>query len=350
MARAFRTLALLISAVTLAAACTVHDSPAPSLTGPSELSLALTMAATPDTVAQDGSSQTLVVVVARDVGGRAVANLPIRFDVVRDKKDTTGQIVGEEIVDFGVLSTKTALTGGDGRAQVFYTAPAPPLSSPTAPPTSPSTVKVRATPTGANYANEVARSVEIRLVPAGAIYDPGTGPVAAFKVDGTLMPSTVLSARSPGVQVVFDASVSASPAGLGSYAWDFGDGSTGAGVAVQHTYTVGGTYYVRLTVTDQKGQTAWATYPVAVAAGPTALFTWTQATPGAPVMFNGGASWAIPPAGIASYDWYVGQALFASGVTPPPRVLGPAGTYSVTLVVTDTGGSVGRQTQSVTVK
>jgi hypothetical protein len=339
MARAFRTLALLISAVALVAGCSVKDAPAPSPTGPSELSLALTMAATPDTVTQDGSSQALVVVVARDVTGRAVANVPLRFDVMKDDK----------IVDYGVLSTKTGLTGGDGRASVVYTAPATPLVSPT-PVSTPSTVSVLATPTGANYANSVPRSVEIRLVPAGTIYDPGTGPVAAFKVDGTLMPSNVLSARSPGVPVVFDASVSASPAGLSSYAWDFGDGWTGAGVAVQHIYTVGGTYYVRLTVTDQKGQTAWATYPVRVAAGPTAVFTWTQATPGAPVMFNGGASWAIPPAGISSYDWYVGPSLFATGVIPPPYSFGSAGTYSVTLVVTDTGGSVGRQTQSVTVK
>ncbi len=101
MARAFRTLALLISAVALAAGCSVKDAPAPSLTGPSELSLSLTMAATPDTITQDGSSQALVVVVARDVSGRAVANLPIRFDVMKD-----GQVV-----DYGALSTKTGLTG-----------------------------------------------------------------------------------------------------------------------------------------------------------------------------------------------------------------------------------------------
>jgi hypothetical protein len=332
MARAFRALALLISAVALAAGCSVKDAPSPSPTGPSELSLSLTMAATPDTIAQDGSSQALVVVVARDVSGRAVANLPLRFDVVKN-----GQIV-----DYGALSTKTALTGGDGRAQVFYTAPAPPLSSPTTPPTSPATVGVLATPTGANYANEVPRAVEIRLVPVGTIYEPGTGPVASF--------TPLAGFKGAGQPVTFDATASSSPAGLVSYGWDFGDGSAGSGVTVQHTFAAGGTYAVRLTVTDNKGQTAWVTKQVAVAAGPTALFTWTQATIGAPVFFNGGASWAIPPAGITSYDWYVGSALVANGVIPPPYNFGVAGTYSVTLVVTDTNGSVGRQTQAVAVK
>ena len=36
-----------------------------------------------------------------------------------------------------------------------------------------------------------------------------------------------------------------------TYAWDFGDGSTGSGVSPQHTYAAGGTYTVTLTVTDR---------------------------------------------------------------------------------------------------
>ncbi len=38
-----------------------------------------------------------------------------------------------------------------------------------------------------------------------------------------------------------------------SYSWDFGDGSTGNGVTVSHTYTRKGTYEVTLTVKDNKG-------------------------------------------------------------------------------------------------
>lgn len=38
-----------------------------------------------------------------------------------------------------------------------------------------------------------------------------------------------------------------------SYAWDFGDGSTGAGATVDHAYTANGSYIVELTVTNESG-------------------------------------------------------------------------------------------------
>ena len=49
-----------------------------------------------------------------------------------------------------------------------------------------------------------------------------------------------------------------------NYSWDFGDGSTGTGPSVAHTYGQAGTYTVKLTVTDRGGNTATLTQPVQV--------------------------------------------------------------------------------------
>ena len=60
---------------------------------------------------------------------------------------------------------------------------------------------------------------------------------------------------------------------VASYAWDFGDGSTGTGATPTHTYAAAGTFTVSLTVTDDggctvsrghddsndRGRTRWAT-------------------------------------------------------------------------------------------
>jgi PKD repeat protein len=289
------------------------------------------MSATPDTINQDGSAQSLVVIIARDAAGRAVAGLPVRFDVS----------VNGLVADYGALSVRTALTASDGRASAVYTAPPPPANSSDVGTT---TVSVLATPVGTNYANIVPRSVDIRLVPPGSVPPPGAGPVAVFSY-------VWLGSQGVGMPIVFDATQSSALAGLVSYAWDFGDGTAGTGVTIQHGYATAGTYAVRLTVTDKKGQTAWATQQILVAAGPTATFTWSPASPlaGATVDFDGSGSWAVPPATVVSYVWDFNDGWYGSGPTFPHAFAAP-GTYAVRLIVTDSNGLVGRQTQTVTVR
>lgn len=51
---------------------------------------------------------------------------------------------------------------------------------------------------------------------------------------------------------------------LVSYSWDFGDGNTGTGPTPMHAYAVGGTYQVRLIITDNAGLTDTTTESVMV--------------------------------------------------------------------------------------
>ena len=69
----------------------------------------------------------------------------------------------------------------------------------------------------------------------------------------------------PPLSVFFDASPAYDPDGtITSYTWQFGDGSTGEGVSINHTYEIPGTYDVRLTVTDDRGTSASTTRSIIV--------------------------------------------------------------------------------------
>ncbi len=58
--------------------------------------------------------------------------------------------------------------------------------------------------------------------------------------------------------ISFDASKSLDPDGdnIVSYAWDFGDGTNGNGVTVNHSYNLSGNYTVELTISDDQGKTS----------------------------------------------------------------------------------------------
>ncbi len=140
--------------------------------------------------------------------------------------------------------------------------------------------------------------------------------------------------------VNFDGTASTDPDGtLVSYVWDFGDGATGTGSVLSHTYTVPGTYTASLTVTDDSAATDVAT--VAITASPVlnippvAVITASPLTGPGPLTVNFDGSFSLDIDGtIVSYSWDFGDGNTFSGASPSHTYTIP-GTYTATLTVTD---------------
>jgi alpha-tubulin suppressor-like RCC1 family protein/PKD repeat protein len=104
-----------------------------------------------------------------------------------------------------------------------------------------------------------------------------TSQMPHFNVPPTASFSSSVTNGTAPLNVTFDASASSDPDGtVTSYAWDFGDGSTGTGVTAVHTFMKPGNYGVRLTVTDDGGAQGFAATTVLVRE-PTVL-TYSGAT------------------------------------------------------------------------
>ncbi|HEY5318716.1 MAG TPA: PKD domain-containing protein [Solirubrobacteraceae bacterium] len=92
---------------------------------------------------------------------------------------------------------------------------------------------------------------------AGVIDTDPSVPACALGV--TLAPNFVVpSSVEPGDVVQFDGSITASTLIVpkADYAWSYGDGTTATGPSAEHSYSKGGTYTVKLTVTDRGGDSA----------------------------------------------------------------------------------------------
>lgn len=322
-----RKVVTLISLALLAgtAGCTTEKTAPPPLTGPSEYALRFVLQSIPDSILQDGASQSSIQIEAIGGDGRPARALPLRLEM---SVLTAGG--GETFADFGTLSAKSVITGEDGRARVVYTAPPRPVESVD----QFTTVRVYVTPIGSDYQGEQPRFVALRLVPPGVILPPNTAPVPEFTSSGSLVPFS---------DIVFDASPTTdegvSCGAACTYTWDFGDGSTGSGIFVRHQYRESKTFQLKLSATDARGASGTVARPIQIGAAtpPTAAFTFSpQGAIGTnqTIFFNAEGSRAATGRRLTRYDWNFGNGRTDSGVTTS-YAYPTAGTYLVTLIVTD---------------
>ena len=185
--------------------------------------------------------------------------------------------------------------------------------------TAPATYTVSLTVTNSsNLAATASTTATIAAQPpvanAGGPYTGGIGAVISFSGQGSSDPQSEAL----------------------TYAWNFGDGTTGTGISPSHAYTAPETYIVSLTVTNTSNLTATTTTkaiisgqnPAANAGGP-----YTGGI-GTVISFNGSKS-NDPQGEPLTYAWNFGDGTNGTGVSPT-HAYTTLGTYMVSLTVTDT--------------
>jgi PKD repeat protein len=331
-----KRLTLVALAVVATAACTVKDTQTPALSGPSGLALTLRVSAIPDTISQDGGSQSSIRVTAIGPDGRPAIAVPLRVDI---SVQGTPQ-------DYGTLSARTIVTGNDGTAAVVFTAPPAPtngvfLNNCIGLPGT--CISIVAAATGSNLVNTNPESAVIRLVPTGVILPPATTPVPCITASPSAVAANVPVQFTAGTVVGSGSNASCGPAtsDIVSFSWNFGDGSSGAGRSITHTFTSANAFNVTLTETNDRGISGSTSQSITVgsAALPTPTFTFSPQAPAVnePVFFNASASSAGAGHTISSYRWTFGDGATGSGQTVSHAYAAP-GDYIVQLTITDEAG------------
>jgi PKD repeat protein len=194
--------------------------------------------------------------------------------------------------------------------------------------------------------------LDLELVPTLSS-SGGTGNPPIARIDGV-----VATANAPAT-IAFSAALSRDPDGapLSAFLWDFGDGTSGRGKRVQHTYVSDGTYTVTLGVRDRERLDGLATRTVTIHSLGTAPLVQlrasaTQVSHGTSVAFDSAGSLDADGGALYAY-WDFGDPTSAeanhSTAASASHVFAAAGTYVVTLAITDDEASTATRTLTITV-
>lgn len=188
-----------------------------------------------------------------------------------------------------------------------------------------------------------------------------------FPSTGPTVSRFTFSPTNPTINQDVSFNGSSSTVNNGAFNWDFGDGQIGTGVTTTHRYNRGGTFTVTLTVTSDARATSTSSRTINVSTtlpATTANFTFSPTTPSInqDVTFTATATTAAPGPGFpggpapggggqvqgAVYNWDFGDGSTATGTSVTHRFT-RAGTFGVTLRVTNDAGLTATTTRQVTV-
>ena len=299
---------------------------------PAAVASAITGGATSGKVTSAGTGSPNLLLNTSFIGGGAPNNPPVaKFtwscSTLTCTFDATGSTDDKGIVSYAWNLDK--YPGG--------TATGPTVST-TYPHTGTRNVTLTVTDAG-GLSNSVTQTIVVGSTPP-----PNQAPVAQFGSSCT------------GLACTFDSSGSTDDVGITNRSWTFGDGSSaGNVVSPSHSYASAGTYNVTLTVYDGGGLSNSVTKQVTVTAPPandlppTAKFTYNCSGLSLhQCAFDGSTS--TDDVGIASYKWDWGNGRSETKVGATTRnTWASAGTYTVTLTVTDTKGQQNSTSQAVVV-
>ncbi|GGG42569.1 hypothetical protein GCM10011414_10190 [Croceivirga lutea] len=176
---------------------------------------------------------------------------------------------------------------------------------------------------------EDTANIEITVTPANE------APIAVAE-------ATPVSGIVP-LEVNFNAANSTDDAGIVSYAWDFGDGSSVVTIEnPTHTYTASGNFTATLTVTDAQGLENSDTVAITVETpdnqAPTAVVDATPTTGTTPLEVVFSSDGSTDDKSIVSFAWDFGDGTGNSTEENPTYTYTTSGDFTATLTVTDAEG------------
>lgn len=119
-----------------------------------------------------------------------------------------------------------------------------------------------------------------------------------------------------GETVTFDGSGSTSGNDIISYEWDFGDGSTGDAMTMDHVFTVAGRYNVTLTITDSADRLSIAGTQIRIQALPTATPTSEPTATATPTSLPTATATPVAvPQQLENVHWTLANALPGTEIT-----------------------------------